>query len=394
MTAVCMYFQVHQPYRLRKYSYFDIGQHDRYIDHEKNRYILRKVADKCYLPTNAVLHELIQKHKGAFKVAFSFSGIVLEQFKTYYPEVIDSFKALVDTGCVEVIHETYYHSLSFLYSIKEFKSQIRLQQDLVKELFGQTSSVFRNTELIYNNDIAQAVSELGFEVILGEGAEKILGWRSPNFLYKTCSDPGLKMLLKNYKLSDDIAFRFSDRNWSEFPLTAEKYAQWIHRSGEGKDVMNLFMDYETFGEHQWEDTGIFEFLKKVPDFILKHPQFNFLTPSEAANVFSVKDVLDVSQYVSWADSERDLTAWQGNPLQDEALETLFTLENRVLEEGDQQKIHLWRLLQTSDHFYYMCTKWCEDGDVHKYFNPYQSPYDAYINYRNVIRDFSNQVTKV
>lgn len=387
MPSVCFYFQVHQPYRLRHYTFFDIGRNHFYEDENANCDILLKVAKKSYLPMNALLLKLINRHEGEFKISFSLSGTVLDQFEAYAPEVIESFRALAQTGCAEILSETYNHSLSFLYSEEEFKEQVRLHDKKVNELFGVTPTVFRNTELIYSNAVAQAVEDLGFKAMLAEGADHVLGWRSPNYVYQPAPCRELKLLLKNYSLSDDIAFRFSNQSWPEFPLTAEKFASWVHAVNGAGETINLFMDYETFGEHQWEHTGIFQFMEALPAQILANPEFCFKTPSEVADSYSPVAKLDVPQYVSWADVERDLTAWLGNDMQNDAIEACYKLEEKVKASQDIEILEIWRRLQTSDHFYYMCTKWFSDGDVHKYFNPYGSPYDAYINYMNVLADF-------
>ncbi|MDO8510191.1 MAG: glycoside hydrolase family 57 protein [bacterium] len=394
MTAVCFYFQVHQPLRVRRYRIFDIGKEHDYFEHRgadnlNNRKVLEKVSNKCYLPANKVIEELLKKHPN-FKVSFSFSGVLLEQLERDQPDVLASFKRLVDTGKVEVLGETYYHSLAALYSDKEFEAQVRLHSVLVKRLFSFKPKVFRNTELIYHNHIADLVAKLGFKGILAEGADRILGFRSPDFVYQAHRTP-IKMLLKNYRLSDDIAFRFSSREWSEFPLTASKFASWISARNGAADVINLFMDYETFGEHQWEDTGIFEFLKALPEEVERHPDNRFVTPSEAFDNFPARETLDVPYYVSWADIERDLSAWRSNEMQYEALKRIYDLEKPILASGEGKLLDDWRKLQTSDHFYYMCTKWFADGDVHKYFNPYESPYDAFIAYINAVNDLQLRV---
>lgn len=387
MVSICFYFQVHQPNRLKKYSFFDIGSDHFYEDDEKNRAILLKVARKCYLPTNELMLRLIHKFDGRFRVAYSISGTTIEQFKKFSPETLESFRKLVKTGCVELLCETYNHSLAFLYSRDEFIRQVNQHRQLIENEFGVAPISFRNTELIYNNDVAATAEEMGFRAILAEGADRILGWRSPNFVYQPESCNKIKLLLKNYRLSDDVAFRFSNKGWEEYPLTAEKYAGWIHSiNGQGETV-NLFIDYETFGEHQWADSGIFNFLEAFPGTVLAHPDFRFATPCEVAASTSPVAKLDIPDFVSWADVERDLTAWRGNHLQYDALETIFGFEQKVMETGREDLIRGWRALQTSDHFYYMCTKWFADGDVHKYFNPYSSPYDAYINYQNVLADF-------
>ncbi|MBN1381908.1 MAG: glycoside hydrolase family 57 protein [Deltaproteobacteria bacterium] len=393
MASICFYFQVHQPLRLRHYSYFQIDHVHDYWDTDQNRRILDKVSEKCYLPANKVMLDLIKKHDRAFRIAYSISGTILDQMEKYRPDVLDSFRQLADTGCVEFLNETYYHSLACIFSPEEFKKQVLLHQDRIQALFGQRGETFRNTEFIYNNDLAACVEQMGYKTILTEGADKVLDWRSPNFIYRPSGHDNLCLLLKNYRLSDDIAFRFSDRNWPEYPLNVEKYAHWIHRAGESGQVINLFMDYETFGEHQWRETGIFDFIKRLPEEILKQEGFKFQTPQEVVKDHAPVASLDVPFFISWADVERDLTAWLGNALQRDASRAIYELEEEVLQSEDEDLIQIWRLLQTSDHFYYMCNKWFSDGDVHKYFNPYPSPYDAYINYMNIIDDFSRQLAK-
>lgn len=388
MSAICFYFQVHQPYRLRHYTFFDIGQSPFYEDEDANCGILLKVARKCYLPMNALLLKLIKRHEGRFKVSFSISGTALDQFEAYAPEVIQSYRELMATGCVEMLSETYTHSLSFLYSPEEFRAQVRQHDDRIEELFGVRPVVFRNTELIYNNALARTVEDMGYKAILAEGADHVLGWRSPNFLYRPAGCDKLKLLLKNYSLSDDIAFRFSNHQWPEFPLTADKFTNWAQAAVASGNIINLFMDYETFGEHQWETTGIFQFMEALPDYILRLPGFGFVTPSEAADRYDPVADLDVHNFMSWADAERDLTAWLGNDMQHDAIEAVYRLEPKIRQLNNPGMLRTWQRLQTSDHFYYMCTKWFADGDVHSYFNPYGTPYDAYINYMNVLADFS------
>jgi alpha-amylase len=390
MSAICFYFQVHQPYRVKKYRVFDIGNDHDYFSSPpgsrlNNRDILLKVSHKSYIPTNRLFLELLGNYP-RLKLAYSISGALLEQLEEYAPDVLASFQELVATGRVEILSETYYHSLAFIFSQEEFKRQIQLQNNLIRRLFKKTPKVFRNTELIYNNQLAQTVEQLGFSGILAEGADHILQWRSPNFLYRPVGTQNIKLLLKNYRLSDDVAFRFSSRAWSEFPLTAPKFARWVSDANGNGDIVNLFMDYETFGEHQWEDTGIFEFLRHLPGELLKHPDNYFITPSEACAKLPALGELDFPHFVSWADVERDISAWLGNAMQNDASAKLYELEAAILKTKDQKLISDWRKLQTSDHFYYMCTKWFADGDVHKYFNPYDSPYEAFIAYMNVLRD--------
>ena len=395
MASVCFYFQVHQPYRIKRYRIFDVGHdHEYFNDHSdkdiNNEKILHKVANKCYLPTNALMLELLNKHP-EFKIAYSLSGVFLDQLEQFSPETLKSFQALVKTGRVEILDETYYHSLSFLYSKEEFVKQVEMHRAKVKKLFGVTPTAFRNTELIYNNELAKFIEDMGYKAIIAEGAEHILGWRSPNFLYRSPNTTKIKTLLKNFKLSDDIVFRFSSRDWAEWPLSAEKFAQWVNQVNGNGNVVNLFMDYETFGEHQWEDTGIFHFLRALPGEILKHPDNDFVTPTEAAERYPVMGEFDAHNFVSWADVERDLSAWLSNGMQHEAINNIYALEADVLASKDPKIIEDWRKLQTSDHFYYMCTKWFADGDVHKYFNPYDTPYEAFIAYNNVLHDLKMRI---
>ena len=387
MASVCFYFQVHQPLRLRHYTVFDDS--NRYFDDYKNAAICTKVANKCYLPANRLLLNLIKKYDGRFRIAYSLTGILLEQLQQYSPEVLSTFDALAETGCVEFLAETYYHSLSFLYSRDEFLQQVDKHTETIEHLFGQKPRVFRNTELIYNNDLAALIESTGkFDAIASEGADHILGFRSPNFVYRPKGCGKLKLLLKNYALSDDIAFRFSDRNWSQWPLTAGKFAQWVSAVNGNGNVINLFMDYETFGEHQWEDTGIFDFMSHLPQEILKHPDNDFKTPSEVARSYEPVGTIDVPHLISWADTERDISAWLGNAMQSNAIHELYRLEKKIKDTSDKNIIADWRKLQISDHFYYMCTKYFADGDVHKYFNPYDSPYDSYINFMNVLSNLN------
>jgi alpha-amylase len=389
MPSVCFYFQVHQPLRLRHYTVFD-NDHQ-YFDEYKNAFICRKVANKCYLPANRLILDLIRRFDGRFKVAYSITGVLLEQLQLYSPEVLSTFDALAETGCVEFLGETYYHSLSFLYSRNEFVEQVNKHVDTVRRLFGQKPHVFRNTELIYNNDLATLIESMDeFDAIITEGADHILGFRSPNFVYKPKSCNKLKLLLKNYSLSDDIAFRFSNRRWTEWPLTAEKFAHWISNINGNGNVVNLFMDYETLGEHQWEDTGIFNFMRHLPGEVLKHPDNDFKTPSEVINSYEAIETVDVPHIISWADTERDLSAWLGNAMQSSAIHELYRLEKKIKQTNDEGIISDWRRLQASDHFYYMCTKYFADGDVHKYFNPYDSPYDSYINFMNVLDNLQSR----
>ena len=388
MKNICFYFQVHQPFRLRRYRFFDIGNDSYYYDDYLNESVLNKVAQKCYLPANNTLLKLIEKHKGDFKVSFSISGTAIDQFKLYMPEVITSFQKLAKTGCVEFLAETDSHSLASLKDKLEFSKQVKAHSDKIFELFGQRPTVFRNTELIYSDSLGEMVASLGYKAMLTEGAKHILGWKSPNFLYCNAINPKLKVFLKNFKLSDDIAFRFGNKNWSEFPLTSEKYVSWLKGLDSNEELINLFMDYETFGEHQWKETGIFDFLANLPTEVLKQEGFAFVTPSEAVEKLQPVSAIKVPQPISWADEERDLTAWLGNELQDEAFTKIYALLPHIEICTDKKLLKDWSYLQSSDHLYYMSTKYFSDGDVHAYFNPYETPYQAFSNYMNILSDFS------
>jgi len=391
MRSICFYFQVHQPYRLRTYRFFDIGNNHQYFDAPQNRFIMRRVAEKCYLPMNQVLLDLINEYGSAFKVSFSISGTAIDQFEAFAPDVLDSYKALAATGNVEFIAETDAHALAALKSKEEFFKQVDIQKKKVEKHFGQIPTTFRNTELIYSDGIGEMVAEMGFNLMLTEGAKHVLGWKSPNYMYTNAVNPKLKLLLKNFRLSDDIAFRFSQQSWGEWPLTTEKFVGWLNEIDPKEEVVNLFMDYETFGEHQWPETGIFDFMRALPARVFSHSNYTFNTPSELAEKLQPISTISVPYPISWADEERDLTAWLGNELQDEAFDKLYALKNKVDRCSDQEILRDWRYLQTSDHFYYMCTKWFSDGDVHKYFNPYGTPYEAFINYMNVLSDFTIRV---
>ena len=394
MRAICFYFQVHQTFRLRRYRFFDIGNNHNYYDDFANRSIMKKVANKCYLPTNQLMYELIQEYGDRFRISYSISGTALDQFEMYAPEVIESFQRLVSTGSVEILAETYSHSLSSLRNKEEFVNQVTIHSKKIERLFGVKPTVFRNTELIYSDGIGEMAAEMGFKAILTEGAKHILGWKSPNFLYCNAINPKLKVLLKNFTLSDDIAFRFSNRGWSEWPLTTEKYVKWLNAIDQKQEIVNLFMDYETFGEHQWAETGIFDFMRHLPKKVFSDSNFQFKTPSQVADIFDPVAPIHVPYPISWADEERDLTAWLGNELQDDAFDNLYSLANKVRLIDNPDILRDWRYLQTSDHFYYQCTKWFSDGDVHKYFNPYDSPYEAFINYMNILSDFEIRLNQV
>lgn len=389
--GIVLYLHVHQPFRVRQYSVFDTADTHDYFDEPEyetdrnNEQVLRKVADKSYRPMNALLQRLLNTHPD-FKVSLSITGTFLEQAERWTPDVIDSFKALVATGRVEIVSETYYHSLAFFYSRREFEHQVEMHRQKVRELFGVETSVFRNTELAYNDELAKWADDYGFKGILAEGWDPVLQWRSPNHVYRPAGTSNIKLLLKNYRLSDDLAFRFSNKAWSAWPLTADTYSEWTNASITDSPLINLFMDYETFGEHQWADTGIFDFFESFVAKWLSSDENTFYTASEAINTHEPVGEISMPETVTWADNERDLTAWLGNDMQKEALRHLYALEDDIMRTNDLQLISDWRMLQTSDHVYYMCTKWFTDGDVHAYFSPYDSPYDAFLYFINAVRD--------
>jgi alpha-amylase len=393
MPSVCFYFQVHQPFRLRRYGVFDIGRSHDYFDDAANEAVLQKVASKCYRPMNALLEELVTRWDGRFRCAFSISGTALDQMQRWAPDLIESYRRLAASGCVEFLGETSHHSLAGVAHTLEFAEQAAQHSQRIEQLFGLRPAVFRNTELMFHDQLAEPIAALGFRAVLAEGAERVLGWRSPNFVYATRPVPGLRLLLKNYRLSDDIAFRFGDRGWSEHPLSVEKFAGWVHAvNGCGTNV-NLFMDYETFGEHQWAETGIFEFMRHLPGAILDHADGGFATPSELTARHEAAGTVEFRDWVSWADTERDLTAWLGNKMQQAALGQLLALREPVIATGDPGLLETWRRLSTSDHLYYMCTKYFADGDVHKYFSPYESPYEAHITFMNVLTDLRQRLAR-
>ncbi len=389
--GIVLYLHAHQPYRIRKYSTFDTTYNHDYFDSSddlsgfNNERILRKIAEKSYRPMNALLEKLLNKYPD-FRLSLSITGVFIEQLEQWAPDVLEGFKRLVSTGRVEIIAETYYHSLAFFYSREEFERQVETHRQKIRDIFGVEMKVFRNTELSYNDDLAKWADNHGYKGILAEGWDPILEWRSPNYVYKPVDTNNIRLLMKNYRLSDDVAFRFSDRGWSSWPLNADTYNNWVNDSVENKSIVNLFMDYETFGEHQWEDTGIFEFYESFVNKWLDNPLNTFYTASEAIDAFEPVGEISMKNTVTWADTERDLTAWTGNSMQREALHYIYDLEKAVMSHGDIKLISDWRKLQSSDHFYYMCTKWFKDGDVHAYFSPYSSPYDAFLYYMNAMHD--------
>jgi alpha-amylase len=393
MTSICIYFEVHQPTRLNRFSVFNVGKTSdplsTYFNRELNYWIFEKVAKKCYIPTNKILLNLINEFDGDFRISFSLTGTFIEYCENYMPSLLDSFKDLFATGAVDLIEETYFHSLSSLYDdLDEFEEQVNMHNKMLKRIFNYKPRVFRNTEAIFDNRIAKKVNESGYKGILTEGTEKILNWRSPNYIYKPVN-ADIKVLLRNYTLSDDVGFRFSARGWPGYPLTADKYAYWL-ASSEG-DLINLFIDYETFGEHQWIETGIFDFLDHLPKEVLKHKHLDFVTVSEAVERYEPVGEIDVPWAISWADADRDVSTWLGNNMQVACFNEIKEIGRALKQKNDKDLLYIWRLLQTSDHLYYLSTKGMEDGDVHAYFSPYSGPYEGFINYMNILQDLKQRV---
>lgn len=391
MRTICLYFQIHQPFRLKRYRFFDIGSEDYYYDDYSNDSILQRVSQRSYLKVNKILGQLIKEYKENFKVTFSISGTAINQFELYAPEVLESLKHLAKTGNVEFLSEPDAHSLASLIHKDEFEKQIVAHRLKIQKYFKQTPTVFKNTELIYSDDMANQLVDMGFEGAITEGAKQILGWKSPNYMYCSAVNPRLKLLLRNFKLSDDLTFRFSNRAWNEFPLTTEKFAYWLNHIDSREENINIFVDYETFGGRQPEESGIFDFLKHLPGVILKQTNYTFSTPSEVIKNLQPVASVSVPTPISWADEERDLTAWLGNDLQKEAFHKLYQLKEQIDQCDDKRILTDWKYLQTSDHFHYMSTKFFSDRPTYAYVNPFESPYDAFINYMNVLSDFAMRI---
>ena len=391
MVSVCLYFHVHQPHRLRDYHVLDIGEDDDYFDDEENKRILQRVTEKCYLPMNNLLLDLIEQHPDRFNVSFSISGTAIEQMEEYAPAALESFQDLAATGNVEFVNETYHHSLAYLNSKEEFDKQVQRHREALNEYFDYGPTTFRNTELIFNNELAEYVESKGYNALLGEGADHLLGWRDPNHVYSTPITDDIDVFLRNYELSDDIAFRFSNESWEHHPLGADTFAEWIDSINGAGEIVNLFMDYETFGEHQWESTGIFEFFEAMVNEVLENSDNDFLTIEQASRKYPQRGEVDAHHYTSWADARRDLGAWQGNELQRQAHDELYKLEEFVKDCDDDDLIEAWRRLTTSDHVYYMYTDGRSDGDVHDHFSPYDSPYKSYMFYMNALNDVARRL---
>ena len=397
MRAICLYLHIHQPIRYREYSIFDVGNnsnyfYDNYSGRQSNERIFRKVAEKSYYPMLNLLYKNMEAHPG-FKVSFSITGTWIEQAEKWAPDLINIIRDMVDRGQAEIVGETYYHSLAYFYNLDEFNDQVKMHSETIERLFGVKPKVFRNTEFAYNDSLAHWAEEHGYKAVLAEGWDKVLGWRSPNHVYRPAGCEHTKLLLKNYRLSDDIAFRFSNRAWAEWPLTVPKYQRWIDDDCLRGNLINLFMDFETFGEHQWKDTGIFDFMNALIPSWLKEYENKFVTVSEAADLEAPVDEVSMPETVTWADTERDLSAWLSNSMQSAAMWNIFSLRDQVLSTGDGQLIADWRYMTTSDHPYSMCTKYWNDGDVHAYFSAYASPYESFMYYMNVLRDIEYRIRK-
>ena len=390
MRAICLYLHIHQPLRYREYPIFDVGNTSDYYNgginsRQSNERIFKKVTEKSYRPMLDLLKKQMAAHKD-FKVSFSITGTWLEQAAKWAPDLITEIRQMVAKGQAEILSETYYHSLAFFFDQDEFEAQVDLHTTVIKKLFGVTPKVFRNTELAYNDKLAHWADEKGYTGILAEGWDKVLKKKSPNYVYRPAGCNNLKLLLKNYRLSDDIAFRFSDQKWKEWPLTAKKYQSWVEAGLDDGGLVNLFMDFETFGEHQWADTGIFDFMEEFINSWLKDSDHKFITVSEACESMEPNGEISMPDTVTWADSERDLSAWLSNDMQKDALKRLYHIRSKVLDTKNKKLITDWRYLTTSDHSYSMCTKYWNDGDVHAYFSAYASPYESYMYYMNVLRD--------
>ena len=395
MRAICLYLHIHQPVRYREYSIFDVGNdsnyfYDKYEGRQSNERIFRKVAEKSYYPMLDLLLENMKKHK-EFKVSLSITGTWLEQAEMWGPELINKIREMVRMGQAEIVGETYYHSLAFFYSMDEFNDQVKMHSEAIERIFGVKPKVFRNTEFAYNDSLAHWADEAGYKGILAEGWDKVLGWRSPNHVYKTAGCKNIRLLLKNYRLSDDIAFRFSNRAWSEWPLTVPKYQQWVDNDCLRGNLINLFMDFETFGEHQWKDTGIFDFINTFIPSWLSEYENKFVTVSEACDLEEPEGEISMPETITWADTERDLSAWLSNHMQWSAMDAIYGMREQILATKDGALISDWRHMTTSDHPYAMCTKYWNDGDVHAYFSAYASPYEAFMYYMNVLRDIEFRI---
>lgn len=389
--AICLHFQLHQPVTLIKYHFFDIGKNSDYYDDFANRSALKKMAENCYLPASRMMLDLIKKYDGEFKISLSVSGLMLELLQHYTPEVIDIVRELVATGCVEMTVQPYSHSLSSVTDKEEFISQVKRHDTLIRELFGTIPQTFCNTELIYSDEIGETVASLGYKAVITEGAKHVLGWKSPNFLYTNSINPKLKLLLRNSSLSNDINERFTDTSWSEWPLTADKYALWLRAAEQNDEIITLVIDYNQLVEHNHKKSGIFDFFWHLPEKLIPH-NFRFMTPTEIASEYQPVASLFVPYPISAVDEERDLTPWMGNELQTEAIEVLYKLKKDIDELNYDILTRDFNCLQDSHYFLYMCTKLFTDKKVRE--TPYDTPYEAFINYMNILSDMEIRVNKL
>ena len=388
MDSLSLVFKIHHPFYLRTYRFFDIGERHNYYDDYRNKYILKRFSERSYYQANALMMKLFAKYGDGFRISFAFSGNAIDQMQWYMPELLEDFKQVVACPNVELLATDYSASAGSVLNKELWKRQVENHNRRLQEVFGRQAKVLAGTQLLYDDGIGKAAAEIGMAGMLTEGAKHVLGWKSPNYVYSGAIAPKLKLLLRNYTLSDDIAFRFSDKNWQDWPLTGDKFLGWIKSAAHNDEIVNLFMDYETFGEHQKAQSGIFDFMRYFPEVVIKDGEFEFVTPEQAGRKHKAVASLDVPDPISWADEERDITAWLGNELQSDAFQKLYDVTEKLslISENDP----LWDdfgHLQESDHFYYMCTKFFSDGAVHKYFNPYDTPYEAFINYMNVLSDF-------
>ena len=386
MKSVCFYFTIHQPYRLKRYRFFDIGNDHYYYDDFADDDIITRLANTSYIPMADTLLDMIKKTNGGFKCSICISGTAIEQLQMYVPEFIDKLRQLADTGCVEFLSGTYAHSLASLEDPEEFLREVKMHDDLIQSLFGKRPTVFANTELIYDDDIALLIKSMGFNTAVTDGAKHILGWKSPNYVYSAATAPDLKLLLTNDKLAEDISRNFNNPEWDEYPLTADKYIRWIASLPEEEQVINLYLSMDTFGSFLPGYTGIFDFMKALPAFG-KESGVEFTTPSDVVAKLKPVGELSIPYPISDIDEARDVSAWKGNELQREALNKLYGVAERVNMCSDRRLKQDWEYLQSSDHFYYMSTKNMADGADHAAFSPYDSPFAAFTKYMNVLADF-------
>lgn len=390
MKTLSLFFEVHRPMLLRTYRFFDMGVDHNYLDDARNRTAMQRAAMNVYQPMNALLADLIRAHGNRFHVSFYLSGLAIEQMRSFAPDALQSFRDLAATGCVEFVAGTYSDSLASLAGEEPFRDEVARHTEIIRREFGQTPRTLYNTAMLYSDSIGAMAASMGYQTMLGEGARHLLGWKSPNYVYANPLNQKLRVLLRNYRLSDDIAFRFSDTRWSEWPLTAEKYLGWIQ--GDRGDTVNLCLDYDVFGSWQRADSGIFDFVRAFVDQAIGSG-FTFVTPAESARAHQPIGILHAPHATSWADEERDTSAWLGNELQQEAFNKLYAQYEAVRQLDSPDLNHVWNFLQTADHFYWMGTKWFTEASRQNSNNSYGSSYDAFINYMNVLSDFINEIAR-